>query len=94
MHLTESDTHSKRKQFFEKPASDEFLKKILVTPKISENHHRRSLINTDLFEKKTKKRTACYYRVMYAFQSESTLYSCLNVKELLARNMRDIMSNI
>ena len=27
---------------------------------------------------------------MYAFQSESTLYSCLNVKKLLARNMHDI----
>ena len=30
------------------------------------------------------------YHVMYAFQSESTLYICLNVKELLARNRRDI----
>ena len=28
--------------------------------------------------------TVCYYHVTYAFQSESTLYSCLNVKELLA----------
>ena len=27
----------------------------------------------------------CFYHVTYAFQSESTLYSCLNVKELLAR---------
>ena len=26
------------------------------------------------------------------FQSESTLYSCLNVKELLARNKCDILS--
>ena len=26
--------------------------------------------------------TVCYYHVTYAFQSESTLYSCLNVKEL------------
>ena len=31
-----------------------------------------------------------YYHVTYAFQSESTLYSCLNVKELLARNRREI----
>ena len=30
------------------------------------------------------------YHVTYAFQSESTLYSCLNVKELLAWNRRDI----
>ena len=28
--------------------------------------------------------TVCYYHVMYAFQSESTLYCCLNVKEHLA----------
>ena len=28
--------------------------------------------------------------VTYAFQSESTLYSCLNVKELLARSRREI----
>ena len=34
--------------------------------------------------------TVCSYHVTYAFQSESTLYSCLNVKELLARNTRDI----
>ena len=34
----------------------------------------------------------CYYHVTYAFQSESTLYSCLNVKELLAWNWRDIWS--
>ena len=32
----------------------------------------------------------CSYHVTYAFQSESTLYSCLNVKELLARNRREI----
>ena len=32
----------------------------------------------------------CSYHVAYAFQSESTLYSCRNVKELLARNRREI----
>ena len=32
----------------------------------------------------------CSYHVTYAFQSESTLYSCLNVKELLARSRRKI----
>ena len=36
--------------------------------------------------------TACYYHVTYAFQSESTLYSCLNIKELLAQNRRGISS--
>ena len=30
--------------------------------------------------------TVCSYHVTYAFQSESTLYSCLNAKEVLARN--------
>ena len=30
--------------------------------------------------------TECFYHVTHAFQSESTLYSCLNVKELFARN--------
>ena len=34
--------------------------------------------------------TVCSCHVTYAFESESTLYSCLNVKELLARNRRDI----
>ena len=32
----------------------------------------------------------CSCHVTYAFQSESTLYSCLNVKELLARSRREI----
>ena len=32
----------------------------------------------------------CSYHVTHAFQSESTLYSCLNVKELLAQNRREI----
>ena len=34
----------------------------------------------------------CSYHVTYAFQSESALYSCLNVKELFARNRREIWS--
>ena len=36
--------------------------------------------------------TVCSFHVTYAFQSESTLYSCLNFKELLARNRREIWS--
>ena len=31
----------------------------------------------------------CSYHVRYAFQSESLLYICLNVKELFARNRRE-----
>ena len=34
--------------------------------------------------------TVCSCHVTYAFQSEFTLYSCLNVKELLARSRREI----
>ena len=33
-----------------------------------------------------------WYHVTYAFQSKSTLCSCLNIKELLAPNRRDIWS--
>ena len=36
------------------------------------------------------KMSVCSCHVMYAFESESTLYSCLNVKELLARSRREI----
>ena len=36
--------------------------------------------------------TVCSNRVMYDFQSESTLYSCLNVKELLVWNRCKIWS--
>ena len=32
------------------------------------------------------KLTVCSYHVTYAFQGESTIYSCVNVKGLLARN--------
>ena len=34
----------------------------------------------------------CSYHVTYAFQSESSLYSCPNVSELLARRRRGIWS--
>ena len=36
--------------------------------------------------------TVCCYHVTYAFQSESTLYICLKVKEVLAQNRCDIWS--
>ena len=36
------------------------------------------------------KETVCSYHVTYAFQSESAVWSCLNVKKLLARNRRDM----
>ena len=34
--------------------------------------------------------TVWYYHVTYTFQSESTLYSCMNVKEPPTRNRRDV----
>ena len=34
--------------------------------------------------------TVCFYYVTYAFQSESTLYHCLSVKELLAQHRHNI----
>ena len=36
--------------------------------------------------------TVCSYHVTYMFQSESTLYSCLNVNELLSRSRQGIWS--
>ena len=36
--------------------------------------------------------TVCSYHVTYAFQSEFTLFNCLNVKQLLARSRRKISS--
>ena len=36
--------------------------------------------------------TVCSYHVTYTFQSESAIYSCLNVNKLLAWNGRDIWS--
>ena len=43
-----------------------------------------SQVTTSFF--KSKSVTICFYHVMHAFQSESTLYICLNIKELLAQN--------
>ena len=36
------------------------------------------------------KNTVCSYHATYVFHNESTLYSCLNVKELLARSRCEI----
>ena len=40
-------------------------------------------MTTTFIPSKDSEETVCSYHVTYAFQSESTLYSCLNVKELL-----------
>ena len=38
--------------------------------------------------------TVCFYHVTCTFQSESTLYSCLNFKELFPRNKRGTYLNV
>ena len=43
----------------------------------------KNLLSTVSFLFKNYPQTVCSCNVTYAFQSESTLYSCLNVKELL-----------
>ena len=48
------------------------------------------LKNLSNWLKANKISTVCSYHVTYVFQSESTLYSCLNVKELLARSRCEI----
>ena len=40
-------------------------------------------LNIQFTYESSKKKSVCSYHVTYAFQSESTLYICLNVKELL-----------
>ena len=50
------------------------------------------ILHLCLFWMWNKTLTVCSYHITYAFQSESTLYSCLNIKELLARSMREISS--
>ena len=44
------------------------------------------------FSQINKLMTVCSYHVTYAFQSESTHCSCLNVKDLLTQNRRDTWS--
>ena len=46
-----------------------------------------------LIKHKKLLKIVCSYYVKCAFQSESTLYSCLDVQELLARNRRHIWSS-
>ena len=46
--------------------------------------------NRGKYKKTLQTLTVCSCHVTYEFQSESTLYSCLNVKELLVRSKREI----
>ena len=52
---------------------------LIISPKLVKNDYLGKL-------------TVCSYHVTYVFQSESTLYSCLGVKEILARNRHEIGS--
>ena len=44
----------------------------------------------EVFDREVYFFTVCSYHVTNAFQSESTLYSCLNVKEFLSRNRCEV----
>ena len=50
-------------------------------------------MRSNYFDKIITVLTLCSYHVTYAFQSKFTLYSCLNVKELLARSRREIRTH-
>ena len=50
------------------------------------------VMETEIKHYQLKNMAVCYYHVLYTFQSESTLNSCMNVKELLAQNRHDIGS--
>ena len=72
--------------------------KVIMSLQESESYNYLGIIQVERFLGEYMKlkvsreyfRTVCSYHVTYAFQSESTLHSCLNVKKLLARNRRDI----
>ena len=49
-----------------------------------------TVTGTNTKSRKSRSLIVCSCHVTYAFESESTLYSCLNVKELLARSRREI----
>ena len=62
-----------------------YLLKLKSTKKTQEQSVRPQRRIQNLFEHQTKTlskkhEAVCYYHVMYAFQSESTFHSCLNVK--------------
>ena len=68
-----------------------FVKTFLKTIRNKKKKHNKIVILARSKLNSTEsKMTVCSCHVTYAFQSESTLYSCLNVKELLARSRRQI----
>ena len=66
--------------------------KEIVTPTGTQTNEAKEEIETQpvTVEAIISKLTVCSCHVTYAFHSESTLYICLNVKELLARSRREI----
>ena len=51
-----------------------------------------TMLSIDLSQISLEHSTVCSNHVTYSFQSESTLYSCLNAKELLAQKRPEIWS--
>ena len=54
------------------------------------SHIESSSMRNETFSLLTSKKSVYSCHVTYACQSKSTLYICLNVKELLARSWREI----
>ena len=80
--------------------SSEYIRVLNISGFIKKTlHHIYALQGTDYFSGSAYTRVlnmpglykaVCSCHVTYAFQSESTFYSCLNAKELLARSRREI----
>ena len=71
-------------------ADQNFKPSLLINKTIAIRNGKKQFLSVSYDCDKIRKYTVCFYHVTYAFQSESTLYSCLDAKELLARNRREI----
>ena len=72
---------------------NQLLKKVNVALVAAyQSYLQRQQFSATMISKDSKvcKKSVCSRHVTYAFQSESTLYSCLNLKELLARSRHEI----
>ena len=61
-----------------------------VPVSLEESWHEMYAAKRNQKYRKNDKKTVCFYHVTYAFQSESALCSCPNIKEVLVQNRRDI----
>ena len=75
-------------EYFSRNIVENFI--IMQTCNIVRRHWKRLLLSVSPFLQNIL--TVCSCHVTYSLQSESTLYSCLNIKELLARSRREVWS--